>query len=54
MLREGIDVMVADESSMRPVVGTAGPACQAQLFMVRTMPCGCVVHLETMGGSWKS
>ena len=27
VLMEGIDVRVADESSMRPVVGTAGPAC---------------------------
>jgi len=26
VLREGIDVRVADESSMRPVVGTAGPS----------------------------
>jgi len=28
VLREGIDVRVADESSMRPVMGTAGPSHQ--------------------------
>ena len=31
VLREGIDVGVADESSMRPVVGTAGPSHQLNL-----------------------
>ena len=49
VLIDALEVGVADERLMRPVMGTAGPSRQLMyLMLVRTMPCCCVVHLGTV------